>query len=196
MAKNLPYSTSNGYEEIAETFMSTRSASIGAATVRQWSRMLPQASAILDLGCGHGVPISQVLINDGFVLYGVDASAKMIAEFRDRFPNVHAECSTVEDSDFFNRTFDGVVAWGLLFLLPADVQRIVIGKVAKALNPGGKFLFTSPKVAVTWTDALTGRESISLGFQAYQHSLGAQGLILDGEAVDQGDNHYYLVSKP
>src|SRR5207245_4208252 len=167
-----------------------------AATVREWSRALPHGASILELGCGHGVPISQVLINDGFDLYGVDASRKMIAAFRDRFPEVHAECSTVEESEFFNRTFDGVVAWGLMFLLPADVQAFLIRKVARTLNRGGRFLFTSPQEVITWPDALTGRQSISLGFQAYQHILGGGGLMLVGEEVDEGDNHYYLASKP
>ena len=109
MSKDYPQSGSNGYEEVAANFISIRSPCIGAATVREWSRALPHGASILELGCGHGVPISQVLINDGFDLYGVDASRKMIAAFRDRFPEVHAECSTVEESEFFNRTFDGVV---------------------------------------------------------------------------------------
>ena len=128
-------------------------------------------------------------------MYGVDASAKMIAAFRERFPDAHAECSSVEDSEFFNITFDGVVAWGLMFLLSPAIQTLVILKVARALNPGGKFLFTSPRGAVTWTDVLTRRESISLGFQAYQEILLAEGLVLTGEQSDDGENHYYLVSK-
>src|SRR5580658_3505674 len=127
---------SNGYEELAETFMRVRNRRIGAATVREWSKALPRGCSILDLGCGHGVPIAQALVGDGFAVYGLDASAKMIAAFRARFPNVPAECAAAEDSDFFGRTFDAIVAWGLVFLLPADVQKAVIGKIGKALNPG------------------------------------------------------------
>src|SRR5258708_7507914 len=163
MAKNTPQNISCGYEEISERFVSVRNPVIGVETVREWSRTLPRGSSILDLGCGHGVPISQALVNAGFAVYGVDASAKMIAAFRKRFPDAPAECAAVEDSAFFNLKFDGVIAWGLLFLLPADVQAMVIGKVARALNRDGKFLFTAPQEAVTWRDALTGRESISLG---------------------------------
>jgi 2-polyprenyl-3-methyl-5-hydroxy-6-metoxy-1,4-benzoquinol methylase len=166
------------------------------ATVREWSQTLPLGSSVLDLGCAHGVPISQALIEVGFNVYGVDASAKLIAAFCKRFPQAHAQCSAVEDSEFFRRPFGGVVAWGLMFLLPADVQCAVIRKVARALNPGGKFLFTSPKEIVTWLDALTGRESISLGAESYQRILSAEGLVLVGEKADEGNNHYYLVSKP
>jgi len=196
MENILPQDKSNGYEEAAELFMSSRNPGIGAATVREWSQALPLGSSVLDLGCGHGVPISQALIEVGLNIYGVDASAKLIAAFRERFSHAHAECAAVEDSEFFGRTFDGVVAWGLMFLLPADVQGAVIRKVAGALDPGGKFLFTSPKETVTWLDALTGRESISLGAESYQQILRAEGLVLVGEQSDEGNNHYYLVSKP
>jgi len=195
MANAVPLDRSNGYEQVAESFMRARNPRIGVATVREWSRTLPPAASILDLGCGHGVPISQALIGDGFAVYGVDASPKLTAAFRERFPQAHAECAAAEESDFFGRRFDGVVAWGLMFLLPADVQPIVIGKVAGALNPGGRFLFTSPSGPITWSDVLTGRTSVSLGRKVYLEILGAAGLTLIGEACDEGDNHYYSVAK-
>jgi 2-polyprenyl-3-methyl-5-hydroxy-6-metoxy-1,4-benzoquinol methylase len=191
----IPPDKSNGYEEVAERFMSIRNPRIGPAIVREWGQMLPPHGSVLDLGCGHGVPIAQTLIEQGFNIFGVDASRSLIAAFRKRFPNAFAECSAVEDSEFFQRTFDGVVAWGLLFLLPPDIQPVVIHKVARALNPGGKFLFTSPKGAVKWRDALTDRESISLGAEGYHQILRAEGLDVVGERPDEGDNYYYLSTK-
>jgi 2-polyprenyl-3-methyl-5-hydroxy-6-metoxy-1,4-benzoquinol methylase len=186
---------SNGYEQVAESFMLARNPRIGASTIREWSQTLAPGSSILDLGCGHGVPISQALTEQGFAVYGVDASPKLIEAFRQRFPAAHAECSAVEDSEFFRREFDGIVAWGLIFLLPPDVQSVVIHKISRVLNRNGKFLFTSPKEAVTWRDALTGRESVSLGAERYQQILRKEGLVLVGEQSDDGDNHSYLVSK-
>jgi SAM-dependent methyltransferase len=191
----MPQDKSNGYEQLAETFIRARNRQIGTATVREWSKTLPPGSSILDLGCGNGVPISEVLINEGFAVYGVDASPKLIAAFRERFPDAHAECSAVEDSGFFRRTFDGAIAWGLMFLLPADIQAALIRKIARTLNPSGRFLFTSPQEPLTWFDALTERKSISLGAEVYQQILHTEGLTLVGETLDEGDNHYYLVSK-
>ena len=196
MEKTTSPDPSNGYEAAAERYIMSRNQDIGVATLREWCRTLVPASSVLDLGCGFGVPVSQLLIDEGFDVYGVDASAKMISAFRQRFPYAHAECAAVEDSDFFSRRFDAVVAVGLMFLLPVDVQTVIIRKVAAALNTGGKFLFTSPKECCTWKDLLTARESVSPGADAYYQILGAQGLILDGERVDGGRNHYYLVSKP
>lgn len=190
-----PDDKSNGYEEVAETFIQVRDTWIGPNTVRKWSRSLPCGCAVLELGCGHGV-VSQVLIDEGFEVYGVDASARMIEAFRERFPEAQAELAAVEDSDFFKRTFDGVVAWGVMFLLPPDVQIALIPKIARTLNPGGKLLFTAPTQECAWQDALTGRESFSLGGERYRLLLHAENLVLDGEESDEGNNHYYLVSKP
>jgi 2-polyprenyl-3-methyl-5-hydroxy-6-metoxy-1,4-benzoquinol methylase len=187
---------SNGYEEIAEHFMRARNPRIGPSNVREWCRTLAPGSSVLDLGCGNGVPISQLLIEEGFDVYGVDASAKLIAAFRSRFPHAHAECSAIEDSDFFGRKFDGVIAWGVMFLLPPDVQSVIIHKAAGVLNRNGKFLFTAPEQAITWSDSLTGRESISLGAERYEQLLRVEGFVLVGEESDESDNHYYLASKP
>ena len=57
----------------------------------------------------------------------------MIPEFRLRFPAAQVECSAAENSSFFHRSFDAVIAWGLLFLLPPETQASVIRKAAQAL---------------------------------------------------------------
>lgn len=188
---------SNGYEAAAEDFMSHRTAStIGAATVRQWARLFPRGGAVLDLGCGHGLPISRTLVDEGLTLFGVDASVTMIAAFRARFPEAPAEHGEVQDSRFFGRKFDGVVAWGLMFLLSEDAQAKVIHKVGVALEPGGRFLFTAPQQECEWLDSLTGQRSRSLGSDAYRRLVESAGLILDDEADDEGENHYFFVRKP
>jgi 2-polyprenyl-3-methyl-5-hydroxy-6-metoxy-1,4-benzoquinol methylase len=186
---------SNGYESIAEAFIRARRHYIGPTFVRRWATGLRAGASILDLGCGSGVPISEALLQDGFTIYGVDASATLIAKFRERFPGVPLECSPVEKSLFFSRSFDAAVAWGLMFLLPVDTQRSLIGKVARALNPHGHFLFTAPREAGTWPDGMTGLPSYSLGHEAYEQELVAHGLRLVGNDVDEGDNHYYFTAK-
>ena len=183
---------SNGYEAVAPEFMRRREqSSIGVATVRMWARSLPRGGAILDLGCGSGVPISTALNNAGFAVYGIDASPSLTAAFRRRLPYAHVACEAIEDSRFFNRTFDGVIAVGLMFLLPSDAQRDLIRKIPVALNPDGRFLFTSPAQLCAWTDVLTGKESHSLGAEEYKVVLSEAGLTLVGEYEDEGENHYY-----
>jgi len=187
---------SNGYDEIAHHFIAARNSRIGPRLVREWGGCLPPGTAILDLACGHGVPITQTLVDHGFEIYAVDASPRLLAEFRKRFPAAHIECAGVEDSDFFGRTFDAVICWGLMFLLPIDNQRLVLGKVARALNPGGKFLFTSTKDVASWKDSLTDRDSYSPGVEWYRKALREEGLKLQREELDEGENLNFFVVKP
>jgi len=189
---------SNGYEEVAPGLIAGRGSDrsgTGAAAVAEWSRKLPGDARVLDLGCGTGVPISLALIERGFQVYGVDASPKMVAAFQARFPTVPVECAAVEESNFFGRTFGGVVAWGLFFLLEAEVQLRLIARVAAVLPTGGRFLFTAPSQRCSWADAMTGRTSISLGYEAYRNALEAEGMSLVGTYRDEGDNHYYFAQR-
>jgi len=191
---------SRGYEAIAAHYIAGRGsnykgAGVGAAEVAEWSLALPEVASVLDIGCGTGLPITQVLINRGFQVYGVDASRSMVAAFRANFPGVPVECAAAEESTLFGRTFDAVVSWGLFFLLEEETQRQLITKVAGALKTGGCFLFTSPEEICSWVDCLTDQLSISLGYEAYKNALEAEGMVLTGTLRSTGDNFYYFARK-
>jgi SAM-dependent methyltransferase len=181
-----------GWEAVAEAFIrDAQRSTVGVATIRSWCGLLPEGAAILDLGCGPGGPRSEVLIDNGFVVYGVDASPSLAQAFQRRFPQAQVACETVEESPFFSRAFGAAMAWGLMFLLPEESQRRVIHRVARALKPGGRFLFTAPAQICTWADLSTGGPSRSLGADAYKLELAAAGFSLVGEYDDEGENHYY-----
>jgi SAM-dependent methyltransferase len=189
---------SNGYEGVAGEYIGGRGpgARIGVSTVQEWAGGLPSGASVLDLGCGPGFPITSIFVDAGFSVFGVDASPSMVASFRERFPGVPCECTSVENSTFFDRSFDAVSAWGLVFLLHPDAQAALIRKVAAALRPGGSFYFTAPFKALEWLDSLTGRKSWSLGAEAYRDLIAKSGLRLVGEKTDEGHNHYYMAEKP
>ncbi|BAK67907.1 conserved hypothetical protein [Sphingobium sp. SYK-6] len=187
---------SQGWDAIADQFMAVRSA-MGATRVRDWARdALPPGAAILDLGCGSGMPMAETLIDAGFELFGIDASPRMIEAFRARFPDRPSACEAAQDSTFFHRPFDAVIAIGLLFLLPPEDQRALVNRVAGALHPGGRFLFTAPRQACDWQDRLTGRRSVSLGEHVYEEMLAAAGLSLLDRFTDEGGNLYHDAARP
>jgi 2-polyprenyl-3-methyl-5-hydroxy-6-metoxy-1,4-benzoquinol methylase len=189
---------SNGYERIATMYIEARGKKIngiGASTVRSWAGRQPRTATILDIGCGTGFPITKVLVEEGMKVYGLDASETMIHAFRLNFPTLPSVCEPVEESSFFNRSFDGIVAWGLLFLLGEEVQEIVIRKAASALGTKGSFLFTAPSQRIDWKDAMTGANSFSLGKEKYKELLSASGLSLVEEFGDEGGNYYYNAIK-
>lgn len=192
---------SNGYEEIADLYAARRGKrpvvgdAIGAGVVRAWAERFQPGAAMLDLGAGPGEPGTRILLEAGLSAHAVDASPTMVATFRRNFPGVPSQLSTAEASDFFGRSFDGVLAWGLIFLLEPAAQALVIGKVSRALVPGGRFLLTAPVQPLEWNDAMTGRPSRSLGAEMYAQLLRDAGLTWVASAQDEGENHYFFVEK-
>jgi 2-polyprenyl-3-methyl-5-hydroxy-6-metoxy-1,4-benzoquinol methylase len=117
---------SNGYEAIAEIYIKGRGRAvngIGASTARTWARTFKTGAVILDLGCGTGVPVTKILLDAGLNAYAIDASPKMVEDFRQHFPNVPVACESVDRSHFFNRAFDGIISVGLMFLLPEEAEQ-------------------------------------------------------------------------
>lgn len=192
----------NGYEAVASLYIAGRGTrarvgdSIGAPIVKAWAGAFPPGATVLDLGSGPGEPSTRILQEAGLTTYAIDASPTMVAAFRERFPGVSIERNSVEASAFFNRTFSGVLAWGLLFLLRPAAQALVIEKVARVLEPQGRFLFTAPREPLEWRDDMTDRRSYALGQHTYERLLRDAGLTWVASAQDEGENHYYYVEKP
>ena len=121
----------------------------------------------------------------------MDASATLINKFKDRFPHVPAECTRVQNFDFFDRSYNGVLAIGLIFLLSTSDQVGLISSVSGALVEGGSFLFTAPEQKCSWTDVISGTKSKSLGKVHYKKLLERSGFRLNSTFSDDGGNYYY-----
>jgi cyclopropane fatty-acyl-phospholipid synthase-like methyltransferase len=187
----------DAWEAVAPEFTSqNRQSTIGVSRIRDWADQLPDGAAVLDLGCGPGSPRSEVLDQRGFSVTAIDAAPSLAAAYRERFPQARVISAPVEDAISFDEAFDGVLACGLIFLLPEEKQRVILPRVAAALKPGGRLLFTAPQQICTWEDVSTGQLSISLGATAYRSVLVEAGLIPLPLSVDEGENNYFEALKP
>lgn len=186
---------SEGWDAVAQTFAAIRS-DAGRAVVKRWAAHLPPRGSIVDIGCGTGLPIARTLADAGFAVSGIDPSPRLLAAFRANLPGAQTACEAAQHSSLFGRRFDGAVAIGLLFLLPQDTQRIVIGRIGEALGPGGHLLFSAPRLACSWTDTLTDRPSMSPGEDRYRAMLDEGGLRLIGIDRDEGGNDYFHAVRP
>lgn len=191
-----PIDPSRGYDALAEKFIANRS-DIGARLVHEWAREhVPRGGAILDVGCGNGVPITIGLINQGLDVHAADASARMLVEFRARFPGIPTVQETVESGEFFAREFDAVIAVGVIFLLEEEAQRRAIANLARAIRPGGRLLFGAPWQTGEWNDNLTQQRSVSLGRDGYISAIERAGLAFVACHIDEGNNNHYEAIRP
>lgn len=186
---------SNGYEAVAAQYVKARSATTGVEVIKSWLSTLPAGGMVLDVGAGDGAPLTEVVCGAGFDVFAIDASQTLVDHFRRRLPSVPIKCEAVETSSFFDRSFDGILAVGLVFLLPEKAQVDFIKKAADALRPGGRLMFSAPIETGTWNDVLTGRVSTSLGEEAYRSLIEMSGLSLVETCVDEGGNNYYSTYK-
>lgn len=182
---------SRGYDAVAQRFIALRSKEIGVQEVTQWAKALPVGGSVIDLGCGSGIPLTKILEDQGLIVYGIDASMKMVEQFSKNLPEAKVACEDVCRSAFFNRKFDGVLAWGLLFLLKKNEQKQLIKAIAAIMRPGGQFLFTAQKEKIRWKDQLTLQESVSLGEEEYLKNLKELGFENVNQFYDVGKNHYF-----
>lgn len=116
------------YDDVADAFIASRSSTIGVAAVRAWARALPEGGRVLDVGCGHGIPIARILAEAGLTVHGVDTSPRLLEAFRENVPGATAELADAATLEVESGGFDGVVLWGLLFLLtPAAQEALITG---------------------------------------------------------------------
>jgi cyclopropane fatty-acyl-phospholipid synthase-like methyltransferase len=185
------------YDQIHDWFGETRGQTIGVAEVGNFLAPLPAGSAVLDAGCGTGLPIAGLMIERGLKVCAIDSSARMIASFRKNFPDVKTECARLQESNMFDRSFNAIVAWGVLFHLSADDQAIVLGKFARALSPGARLLFTSGKEDGERDGEMRGVHFhyVSLGSRRYTAILHGNGMQMISEFFGEGENYYYVAEK-
>ena len=189
------------YDLIAEWYAAGRTDQTGVPEVTALVHSLPPAARVLDVGCGNGIPLTRLLRHLGCEVLGVDSSEKMLDRFRINCPDVPAICAPIQLCELESHTFDGAIAWGVLFHLPHKDQTAAIEVVAGALKRGGLFLFTAGDQGGNdgWIDG-TPMNGVpfryySYDVEGYRRVLRKHGLVLEDVHKDAGDNTYYLARR-
>jgi cyclopropane fatty-acyl-phospholipid synthase-like methyltransferase len=133
-------SSVDAYEKHAQKFLKIRDRStIGKRVVEQWARTLSDGSNVIEIACGGGLPVTQILSQANLNIWAIDASPTLVAEFK-----IPVQCELAQTSDYFGRKFNAAIAVGLIFLLSEADQIKVINRISQILLPQGRFLFTAP----------------------------------------------------
>ena len=151
------------YEMQALRYLDDRDRSrVGVELIERWARSLPFGTPIVEIACGGGYAITQVLVDSGLAVWAIDTSPTLLRQFRLRFPTIPTQCASALNSTYFGRTFEAVISIGLVAFLHEDEQLALLARVSELLEPGGRFLFTAPIEMGTWRDVTTGLDCWSL----------------------------------
>jgi len=92
---------------------------------------------ILDVGCGPG-QLTAEIAGSGAEVLGIDLSADMVAAARSNYPHLRFEVADIAAANYESE-FDGVFSNAALHWV-RDQQGAIIA-IARALKPGGRFVF-------------------------------------------------------
>jgi ubiquinone/menaquinone biosynthesis C-methylase UbiE len=132
-----------GYDRVAERYLASKDLEdpTTLAALEELTRELPPDAAVLDLGCGAGVPATSWLARR-FALTAVDFSAKQLELARRNAPSASFIKADMSDLEFAPETFDALVALHSIIHVPRAEHLALIGNIHRWLKPGGGFLST------------------------------------------------------
>ncbi|MBN1170777.1 MAG: class I SAM-dependent methyltransferase [Micromonosporaceae bacterium] len=100
-------------------------------------KRLPAEAHVLDVGCGTGLPTARRLVDGGCRVTGIDISPVMIELARHNVPDatfVHQDVTALEPGW---GTFDAIVAFFSLLMLPKPVIVDTLNTLRQLLRPQG-----------------------------------------------------------
>ncbi|KIJ55193.1 hypothetical protein M422DRAFT_774280 [Sphaerobolus stellatus SS14] len=133
-----------GYDAIAPAYLAwsaPRPTTTRMAYIDKLSGVLQPGAAVLELGCGAGVPGTQKLVSYGLKVTGVDISAAQVALGREHVPEATFIQGDMMALDFEAGQFDAIVAFYSVFHLPKEEHGSMLQRMAGWLRDGGILLF-------------------------------------------------------
>jgi len=113
--------------------------------------LLPAHGAVLELGCGDGIPVAQLLAAD-YSYTGIDLSPVQATNARKHVPHATFIVSDMASLQYPSGSFDGIIALYSIIHVPLNEQEQLFRSIFRWLKPGGCFLCTVGVEAWTGTE--------------------------------------------
>jgi len=113
---------------------------------------LAPGAAVLDLGCGCGIPMARWLTAHGYTVTGIDLSPVQIERARHLVPNAQFCCADFTTLDLPEYAFDAVVSFFAIIHVPIAQQPALFYSMRRWLKPDAWLLATVGARAWTGTE--------------------------------------------
>lgn len=187
------------YDAISAIYLRNREMLKSGRHVRQLLKYLPKQSTILDLGCGAGVPVDDLLLKAGHHVIGIDISREQIKLARKHCPAGEYLVRDIADLHQGEYQVEGVVAMYSMFHLSRSKQGAVVKTIASFLSASGMFLVTMGDRAFEGEHTLYGAKlwSSQYGTEKNREIITEAGFDIVSESIDTsgGERHQVLLCK-
>lgn len=132
----------DGYDKIAQVYLQNRDRLKSGKYVSQLLKYLPKQSTVLDLGCGAGVPVDDILLKAGHDVVGIDISSEQIKLARKNCPRgqfLVGDISKLSQSEY---EVEAVISFYTIFHTPREGQGKLLKTIASYLKKNGLLLIT------------------------------------------------------
>ncbi|MFE9014668.1 class I SAM-dependent methyltransferase [Streptomyces cyaneofuscatus] len=115
---------------------------------------LAPGSRVLDVGSGTGVPTARRLAAAGHRVVGVDVSPVMTALAARQVPDAEFRCADIRELPWADGEFDAVCVYFSLLQMSRGEQSGLLGRLARAVKPGGRLAVATVPVDVADVSAV------------------------------------------
>jgi SAM-dependent methyltransferase len=127
-----------GYDAAGAAYLAARARdSEDVRLLADLVRRLPEGAAVLDAGCGAGVPVAELLSRRDFAVTGVDISPQQVARARRLVPGATFVCADMARLAFPDESFDAICSYYAIIHVPREQHPALLRNFRRMLKPGG-----------------------------------------------------------
>jgi ubiquinone/menaquinone biosynthesis C-methylase UbiE len=126
-----------GYDAVAGRYLAARTQE--SADIRLLPELmvrLPGGAAVLDAGCGAGMPVAH-LLSQHFRVTGIDFSMSQLRLARELVPAARFACQDMTHLAFGAATFDAICSYYAIIHVPRTEHSALLADFHRVLRPGG-----------------------------------------------------------
>lgn len=189
----------SAYERLGKKYLDYRRALKSDAYVKMFLRQLDKRSSVLDVGCGVGSPVDDILTKAGHEVVGIDLSPSLIELARKLVPGASYHTQDMRNLRMGEYVVDGIVCLYAIFHIPRSEHKRMLETFASFLPTGGWILISMGDRAYEGVHEMYGVESYSSQWGSVENrriveSVGFK-IHFEEFATSNGERHQMMLAQ-